>query len=158
MILFICFLAVFIISLGAFVGSILGYGGTFSLLLSVLSLGYIFGCLHEYSHILACKLTKAKIAKIFLFIVKYENGKWRLSKTLCPFRVSFYSGKNNAFVYLFGIIFSLALALIFGALYLCFQSAWLLPPFVVCLLVLLCNCIGKGSDLKNAIKNLRQGE
>ncbi len=158
MILFICFLAVFLISLAAFIGSILSYGGIFELLISSLSLAYIFGCLHEFSHILACKLTKAKIAKISLFIVKYENGKWQLSKSLCPFRVSFYSGKNNVFVYLCGIICSFIFILIFGTLYLCFQAVWLLPPLAVCALVLLCNCIGKGSDLTNAIKNLRQGE
>ena len=154
--IFALLLFLFFISLGAFVASILGYGGSVCLVLGGVSIAYLLGCLHEFAHALACKLTKSKIVKISLFALEYEKGKWRISNTLLPFRVCFLTGKNNAFVYLFGIAFSVLTLTAFLTAYLLCHAVWLLPPAIVCVGLVACNLLGKHSDLGNAIQSFRR--
>lgn len=146
------------ISFLCFVGGVLGYGGIPCLLVGSFSCVYLLACLHEFSHALACKLTGAKVVKIALLFFKIENGKLFLLRKVSPFKVSFVSGKNNAIVYLAGIFCSLFFFSLFLCLYLIFGVSTLLPPLCAATLVLLCNLIGKHSDLANTIRNLRHGE
>lgn len=153
--LFIVFLS---ISSLCFVGGVLGYGGIPCLLIGSFSCAYLLACLHELAHALACKLTGAKVVKIALLFFKIENGKLFLLRKVSPFKVSFVSGKNNAIVYLAGIFCSLFFFAFFLCLYLILGVSTLLSPLCAAALLLLCNLIGKHSDLANAVRNLRHGE
>lgn len=157
MIFVICNLLLWL-GLGCFIACVCGVESVVCLVCSGLFFAYLFPCLHEFGHALGCLFTKAKIAKICLLFWSIENKKANVSKGLLPFKVSFYSGKNDFTVYLCGILASFLIALLCGALYTIFQTAYLLPPLIVSLLVFVCNLSGKQSDLAKAIHSFKCGE
>ncbi len=157
MIILICGILLFL-GIGCFIACVCGADSLPCLLASGLFFLYLFPCLHEFGHVIGCKLTNAKVAKIHLLFFSIENGNARFSKRLLPFKVSFYSGKKDYLVYLCGILISLLLALLCIALYAIFQMSYLLPPCIVSTLVLLCNLIGKKGDLSKTLHCLKNGE
>ncbi len=157
MIFLVCNLLLWL-GFGCFIACLCGENSAVCITLSSLFFAYLLPCLHELGHILGCKFTKAKIAKIHLLFWSVENGKANISQRLLPFKVSFYSGKNDFIVYICGILASLLLALISGGLYAIFKAAYLLPPLFISIAVFLFNLLGKNSDLNKAIHCLKHGE
>ena len=144
--------------IACFIACVCGADSLLCIMASGLFFLYLFPCLHELGHVVGCKLTKAKVAKIHLLFFTIEDGKAKLSKRLLPFKVSFYSGKKDYLVYLCGILASLLIALLCGALYAIFQTSFLLPPCILSALVLICNLIGKQGDLSKTLHCLKNGE
>ena len=144
--------------LGSFIACLCSVDSTVLLVCSGLFFAYLFPCLHELGHLLGCVCSKTKIHSIYLLFWKIEQGKASISTTLLPFKVRFYSGKEDAIVYLCGVAVSLLLALLFVCLYAWLQRAWLLPPLVIAFVVLFCNIFGKHSDVRKTFQSFKRGE
>ena len=95
--------------LSFFLGNLIlaGVGAVFCLFLSF--------AWHELGHIVGCRIRKNRIATINLFPIKIEHGK--LSFLPFPkFSVVFVTGKDDAWIYLLGPLFSFLEVTIVGVL------------------------------------------
>lgn len=120
-------------------------GGVFLLYLSIF--------FHEFGHLVGCFLLKRTVVGLYLYPVKFENGRISLTKTF-KFSLRFIKGERDGFIHLFGPIFTLIQLGIAIVLSILVPNAHTLV-FLVVSLVMLLGCVNDLSRLirKNTTKD-----
>ena len=147
-----------LVSLAGFLFYLLGTEHVLCLLGTGVFFTYVFACLHELGHILVCLFSKTKIAKASFLFWFIENGNVQTATRPLPFRVSFYSGNANKWIYLGGIVTSALLFILLLIAYLITTLVILLPICIAAALPVLGGLIGKQSDLMKILQISHRGE
>ncbi|MBQ9730490.1 MAG: hypothetical protein IJV80_06760 [Clostridia bacterium] len=97
---------------------------------------------HELGHLIACLFKKRKVAALYLYPIKIEQNRIKLTKTF-KFCVLFYKGEKEGLIHLFGPIFTLIQLLCAIILSICIPNTHT-TVFLAASIVMLFGC---GKDL-----------